>query len=135
VNEIEIQIVEPEPAKTRLESRFDTLGPMIGVPQFCGHKDVFARDSSSSKPYPQGLAHLTLVPISLGAIEVSISGFQRVSGSTGSRSCIGNQRAKSERRHTAAFVIKHYPSAPKMERLNHDDISALSRAKRQRTDA
>src|SRR5580658_6795567 len=36
VNEIEIQIFEPESAQTRLESRFDALGPVIGVPQFCG---------------------------------------------------------------------------------------------------
>src|SRR5476649_2086619 len=50
MNEIEIQIVEPKPVKARLESRCDTLGSMIRVPQFCGHKDVFARESSRSKP-------------------------------------------------------------------------------------
>jgi len=31
VNEVEIQIVEPESVQTRLESRFDALGPMIRV--------------------------------------------------------------------------------------------------------
>jgi hypothetical protein len=108
---------------------------MIGVPQFCGHKDFRARDRSSGKPCPQGLAHLTLVPVSLGTIEVSISGFQRVSGGTDSRSRIGNQRAESDGGHTAATVIKHYPCAPKIGRLNHDDTSTLSRAQRRRTGA
>ncbi|ANB77225.1 hypothetical protein AYM40_34580 [Paraburkholderia phytofirmans OLGA172] len=72
--QIEIRIVEPEPLKTCLERRFDTLGPTIGVPQFCGHEDVFARNPSGSKPYPQSLAHLALVPISFGTIEVTIAG-------------------------------------------------------------
>jgi hypothetical protein len=33
VNEVEIQILEPESLQTRLESWFDALGPVIGVPQ------------------------------------------------------------------------------------------------------
>ncbi len=34
VNQIEIQIIEPESFTTRLESLLDALGPMMGVPQF-----------------------------------------------------------------------------------------------------
>src|SRR6202045_3798174 len=82
VNEIEIQILEPESVQTRLESRFDALGPVIGVPQLCGNKNVFARDPSSGKSCLQRLAHLALVPVSFRTIEVSKSGFQRISGST-----------------------------------------------------
>jgi hypothetical protein len=41
VNEVEIQRVEPESAHTRLESRFDALGPVIGIPQADG-KDILA---------------------------------------------------------------------------------------------
>src|SRR5947209_3422013 len=59
VNEIEIQIVEPESVQTRLKSRFDALGPMIRVPQLCGNKDVFTRNPCSGKSCPQRLAHLT----------------------------------------------------------------------------
>ena len=47
VNEIEIQIVEPESVQTRLEGRFDALRPMIGVPQLRGNEDLFAGDSAS----------------------------------------------------------------------------------------
>src|ERR1700738_4937388 len=59
VNEIEIQIVEPESVQTRLESWFDALGPMIGVPQLCGNKYVFTRNPSSGKSCLQRLAHPT----------------------------------------------------------------------------
>jgi hypothetical protein len=90
VNEIEIQILEPESVQTRLESRFDAVGPVIGVPQLCGNKNVFARDLSSGKSCLQRLAYLALVPVSFGTIEVSKSGFQRVSGRTYRRGCVGN---------------------------------------------
>src|SRR5438270_7698503 len=42
MNEVEVQISEAESVQTRLESRFDTLRPMIGVPQLCGNEDIFA---------------------------------------------------------------------------------------------
>jgi hypothetical protein len=50
VDEVEIQIVEPESVETRLECRFDELGPMIGVPQLRGDKNVFARDPPAASP-------------------------------------------------------------------------------------
>src|SRR6201981_1935911 len=43
VNEIEIQILDSESVQTRFEGRFDALGPMIGVPQLYGDKNVCAR--------------------------------------------------------------------------------------------
>ena len=90
VNEIEIQIVEPESVQTRLESRFDALGPVIGVPQLCGNKNVFARDPSRGKSCLQRPAYLALVPVSFRAIEVSKSGFQCVSGRSYCHGCVGN---------------------------------------------
>src|SRR4051794_8180787 len=65
VNEIKIQIIEPEPAQTRLKSWLDALGAMIGVPQLRGNKDVFTRNPSSGESCLQRLAHFTLVPVSL----------------------------------------------------------------------
>ena len=90
VNEIEIQILEPESVQTRLESRFDALGPVIGVPQLCGNKNVFARDPSSGKSCLQRPAYLALVPVSFRAIEVSKSGFQCVSGRSYRHGWVGN---------------------------------------------
>src|SRR5580704_12995477 len=90
VNEIEIQILEPESLQTRLESRFDALRPMIGVPQCCGHKNVFARDPSRSKSCLQRSAYFALVPVSFRAIEVSKSGFQCISGRRYRHGWIGN---------------------------------------------
>jgi len=49
VNEIEIQILDPESVETRLESRLDTFWPMVGVPQLRGNKNVLARDPISGK--------------------------------------------------------------------------------------
>ena len=40
---------EPESRQTRLESRFDALGPVIGVPQLGGNKNVFAHNPSRGK--------------------------------------------------------------------------------------
>jgi hypothetical protein len=53
---------------------------MIRVPQLCGNKDIFTRNPCSGKSCPQRLPHLTLVPVSFRAIEVSKSGFQCFSG-------------------------------------------------------
>src|SRR5215468_9461049 len=90
VNEIEIQILEPESFQTPLESRFDALGPVIVVPQLCGNKNVFARYPSSGKSCLQRPAYLALVPVSLCGIEVSKSGFQCVSGRSYRHGCVGN---------------------------------------------
>jgi hypothetical protein len=79
---------------------------MIGVPQLCGDKDILARDSSSGKSRVQRLAYFTLVPVSFRTIEVSKSGFQRVSGCSYRHGCIGNQSAKAECRDMAASVVE-----------------------------
>jgi hypothetical protein len=100
---------------------------MIGVPQLCGNKDVFAGNPSGGKSCLQRLAHLTLVPVSFRTIEVPKSGFQCVSGSTDGRGCIGNQGAKAEHRHVAGSVVQRQSRIPKIRRVNHDDISAVSR--------
>jgi hypothetical protein len=63
VNEVEIQIVEPESVPARIEGRFHALGPMIGIPQLCCDEDVLARDPSSGKSCLQSFTHLTLVPV------------------------------------------------------------------------
>src|ERR1700733_8940204 len=120
VNEVEIQIVEPEPVETCLESRFHALGPMIGIPQFCGDEEVLACNASTSNSCLQGLAHLTLVPISFRAIEVSKSGFERGGGGTYRYGCIGDQGAKSECGYMAGSVTERYFCSPKIGGFDHD---------------
>src|SRR5271157_2922477 len=61
VNEIEVQIIEPESIQARFESRFDALRPVICVPQLCGNKNGFARDPSGGKSCLQRPAYLSLV--------------------------------------------------------------------------
>jgi hypothetical protein len=82
VNQIKIQILEPQSIQTRLESRFDALKPMIVVPQLCGNKDAFTPNPSSGKSCLQAFTYFTLIPISFRTIEVSKSSFQGVSGRT-----------------------------------------------------
>jgi hypothetical protein len=119
VNEIEIEIVEPEPVQTRSEGRRDTFRPMIGVPQLRGDKDVLTRDPSG-KCFLQRLTHFTLVSVSLRTIEVSKSGFQRIARRTDRHGRIRNQSAKPECGHTARSVGERYSLVPKIRRLDHD---------------
>jgi hypothetical protein len=114
VNEIEVQIVDPEPRQTGIESRLDALGPMIGVPQLGSNEDVCPRNPSSGHASLQRLAHLALVPVSFRAIEVSKSGFQRVSGSADRRGCIGYQSAEPEHRYLAGSVSERNSRSPKI---------------------
>src|SRR5580704_17710342 len=90
VNEVEIQIFEAESFETRLESWFDALGPVIGVPQLCGDENVFARDPSRREPCLQGCANLALVAVSFRAIEVAESGVEGVSGRSYRHGWVGN---------------------------------------------
>jgi hypothetical protein len=108
---------------------------MIRVPQLCGNKDVFTREPSGGNSCLQGLAHLTLVPISFRTIEVSKSGFQRVSGSTHRRGCISNKGAKPEYGHLAESVVERHSRIPKIRRFDHDDSSTLSRVQHHRSDS
>jgi hypothetical protein len=123
VTKVQIQIVEPESSPTRLESWFDPLRPVIGVPQLCGNKEVSARNPCGGKPCLQGFAHRTLISISFRTIEVSKTGFQRVSGSTYCGGCIGNQRAKAEYGHMAGSVVERQSFRPKIRRVDHDYTS------------
>ena len=125
VNEIEIQIVEPESIQTRLESRLDALRPMVGIPQLCCNKDVFPRNSSSGKSCFQRLAHLTLVTVSFRTIEVSKSSFQRFPGSTYRRGGIGDQGAKTEYGYMASSLVERQSRSPKIRRFDHDDDTQL----------
>ncbi len=119
VDEIQIQIIEPESAETRLECRFHTLGPMIGAPQLRGDKNVFARNPAGSKPRLQRISYLAFIPVSLGTIEVSKTGFQRVSGCSDGYGWVRNQGAEAEGGHLARTMVERNFRQPKIGRFNH----------------
>ena len=127
MNEIKIQIVDFEPGQTRLERWFNPFWPMIGVPQLCGNKDVFARNPAGSESSLQSFAHLTLVPISLRTIEVPKSNVQRVSGGSFSLGGIGNQGAKAQYGHMAGSVVERRSLSPKIRSFEHDYNPPVSR--------
>jgi hypothetical protein len=98
---------------------------VIGVPQLCGYKNVFARDPSSGKSCLERLAYLTLIPVSLRTIEVPESSFQFASGRSYRHSWIWNQRAKAECRYMTASVVERHSLHPKIRRFRHWNTSAL----------
>ena len=129
VNEIEIQIVEPESSETRLEGRFDALRPVIGVPHLRRNKNVSARNPPSGKSCLQRLANLALIPISFRAIEVSKSRVQRVSSRSDRQGRVGNQRAKAKCRHTPGSVAEWNSRHPQIRRFSHGYTSNLFRVR------
>ena len=53
---------------------------MIGVPELGGDEDIFAGDSSGGESGLESVTYLALVAVAFGAIEVTESGCERVSG-------------------------------------------------------
>jgi hypothetical protein len=119
VNEVEIQVPDTESVETRLESRFDTFWPMVGVPQLRGNKNVLSRDPISGKSGLQRLPYLSLVPVSFRAIEVSKSGVQCVSCRGSRQGSVGNEAAEAEGGHVARSVVERHSRQPKISTFNH----------------
>jgi len=119
MNEIEIQIGELESIQTCEECRFHALRSMIRIPQFCRHEDVLARQVLRGKPLLQRLTYFAFVPVSLCAIEVPKSCFERASGGTDRGSRIRNECAKPKYRDLAAAMIERYSRCPKVVRIRH----------------
>jgi hypothetical protein len=92
---------------------------MIRIPQLRGKENVFTRNTSVCKSCPQGLGHLTLVPVSLHAIEVSKSSFQGVSGCIDRDMWVGNQGAKAESGHFPRSVVEWHSGHPQIRGFNH----------------
>jgi hypothetical protein len=72
----------------------------------------------------QGLAHLILVAVSLGAIEVSKAGFECASGGAYCHGGIGNQGAEAEHGYLAGSVRERQSLRPQIRRFDHDESSA-----------
>jgi hypothetical protein len=98
---------------------------MIGVPQLCGNKNVFARDPRSSKSCLQRLAYLALVPVPLSTIEVSESSFQCVPRCSYRHGGVGNQGAKAECGHMATSIVERHSRHTKIRSFNQGNTSAL----------
>jgi hypothetical protein len=121
VNEAEIQIAEPESLQALLEGRLHALRAMNGIPRSRSDKVVFARHSSSGKSPLQCLAHFALIPVSLRTIEVTKSGFQRVSGRSDRHGWIKNQSAKAQGGHLATAVVEGNSRKLNLRRFVHED--------------
>jgi hypothetical protein len=89
---------------------------MVGIPEFCGDKEIFPRDSAGRESCLQCFTDLPFIPISLGAIEVSKSSFQGAPGRTSGLGRVWDQRAKAESRNLSASEVERYSFKSKFGR-------------------
>ncbi len=106
VNEVEIHKTDSEPVPTRLKRRLNPFRPMVGVPQLRGDKEILPRNRAGRESCLQRFTYLSLIPISLGTIEVSKSGLQGAPGRKSRLGRIWDQRAKAESRNLSASEIE-----------------------------
>jgi hypothetical protein len=77
VDEIEVDEVEPEFLETGLESRFDALGTMMGIPELRNDKNVLSLDFAPLEHLLHPFADLFFGFVTFRRVEQAKSGFQR----------------------------------------------------------
>jgi hypothetical protein len=65
----EIEVVELKFFEACLEGRLDTLGPMIGVPEFCGDKHILPFGLPCLEHLLHRFANLFLGPVTFRSVE------------------------------------------------------------------
>ncbi len=73
------------------------LGVVVGVPQFGGDPEVVAFDISSLQGVGESLARLGLIAVIAGAVEMSITTFNRCSNDSGGFGGVNLPKSKSYR--------------------------------------
>lgn len=48
MHQVEVSIVEPKFSQASFEGRFDTLWPVVVIPELCGNEEITAPDTSFS---------------------------------------------------------------------------------------
>jgi len=119
VNEVEIEIAEPETFETRIEGRLDALGTMIEVPQFCSDENVRTGEGIGGEARLQRVADFALVAVALGAIEVAKAGVERVANGSFGENGIGDESAKAERGDAAGTVVERERNGAEGGRVGH----------------
>ena len=78
VHEVQINLVEPEPAEAPFKCCLHSFGAVIRIPKFCRDENVLAFQPGAGPTRPKCFAHLLLVPVPLCAIEVAEARIKRV---------------------------------------------------------
>jgi hypothetical protein len=71
VHQIQIDGVQPASVQAGLQRRLDPFGPVIVVPQLCGHKQVLAAHGPVDEQLFKGHADVRFVTVSLGSVEMA----------------------------------------------------------------
>jgi hypothetical protein len=74
VDQVEVDVLEPEPVQALVESLQRRVVPLLGVPQLGRDEDLLARQPRGS----QRGADALLVPVGGGGVDVSVAGFERL---------------------------------------------------------
>jgi len=90
VNEVAIDIVEPESPTTRLEGGFDTVRTMIVVPELRGDKHILPPNCPGLEHLLHGIADCFFIAVAFRTIEMAKSHFQCGPGCLFSREGIWN---------------------------------------------
>src|SRR5947209_17924872 len=96
MDEIEVDVIEPESFETGLERRLEAFGAMIVVPKLRGDKYVFPLDRPCREHLPHRLTDLAFITVAFGGVELAESRIQCRLGRRPGRHGVGNQCAKAE---------------------------------------
>ena len=96
VDEVEVEIGEAESLEAGFEGGFDAVGAVVGVPDFCGDENVFAREAGGGEAFAEGLADFALVAVAFGAVEVAEAGDEGVAGGGDGEGGVGDEGAEAE---------------------------------------
>src|SRR6202012_3136081 len=80
VDEVAVKVVDLQPPEAGVEGGLDPLGAVVGVPEFGGDKEVFARNDAGLERGMNGVADGFFVAVTLGAIEVAEADFDGGAG-------------------------------------------------------
>ena len=77
VNEIQVEVVQPEEPERLAHRRLDLVRGVLGVPQLGGDEHLGARQPCLREDFLQRLANLALVVVDGGAVYVGVPAAQR----------------------------------------------------------
>jgi hypothetical protein len=77
VDQIKINLVEPEGLQARFNGRLESLRTVVIIPEFGTDKEIFALEGSPLQTRLESFSHGSFIAIALSAIEVAKPGLKR----------------------------------------------------------
>ena len=113
MDQVEIDVIQPEPFAAGLEGPGNSIGPVVRVPEFRRDEHLLASDDALLKNLLHRLADLFLIAVSFRAVEMSKPCFHRDLGRGSCFHRTSNERAKTERRDFIVAVVQGHSDVVK----------------------